>query len=207
MHDRIVGLYEDNAAAWAKARSGSGGKEAPWLERFASLLPAGGTVLDIGCGSAEPIARDLIRAGFGLTGVDSSARLIAICQERFPDEEWIVADMRRLDLGRRFDGLVAWHSLFHLAPDDQRALFPRLAAHAAPGAILMFTSGDDEGVRIGEWQGEPLYHASLSPAAYRSLLEASRFSVLDFRPRDPETGDATVWIAQMSPASGLDGSA
>jgi hypothetical protein len=92
--------------------------------------------------------------------------------------------------------LIAWHSLFHLAADAQRAMFARFAAHAAPGAILMFTSGWDEGVRIGEWQGEPLYHASLGPEEYRRLLDENGFQLLEHKLRDPECGKATVWIAR-----------
>jgi len=64
-------------------------------------------VLDIGCGMGEPIGRYLVEAGLAVTGVDSSASLIAMCRERFPDHEWLVADMRTLGLGRRFDGLLA----------------------------------------------------------------------------------------------------
>jgi SAM-dependent methyltransferase len=207
MHHRIIGLYDENAAAWAALRSGSGELEAAWLQRLAALLKPGAEILDIGCGSGEPLARDLISAGFAVTGIDSSPSLIAICRERFPDQKWIVGDMRALELGARFDGAIAWHSLFHLSPDDQRGMFARLAAHLREGGVLMFTSGDDEGVRVGEWQGEPLYHASLSQEEYRSLLEAAGFEVLDFRPRDPECGGATVWVAQIKPASGLEGSA
>lgn len=206
VHDRIIGLYEDNADAWAAMR-GTRLIEREWLDRFAARLPPGGTILDVGCGSGQPIAAYLIGRGFLLTGVDSSPSLIALCRNRFADREWIVADMRALNLGRRFDGVIAWHSSFHLAPDDQRALIPRLARHVSPGGHLMFTSGDDEGVRIGQWQGEPLYHASLAPAEYRALLEGSGFTIVDHRPRDRECGDATMWIAQMRPASGLDGSA
>ena len=55
MHERIVGLYEENAAAWDRQR-GRDLHERAWLERFAALLPAGGGVLDIGCGMGEPIA-------------------------------------------------------------------------------------------------------------------------------------------------------
>ena len=197
MHERIIGLYEENAEAWDRMR-GRDLFELPWLKRFAALLPEGAAVLDIGCGMGEPIGRWLIEQGCRLTGVDSSASLIAMCRERFPDHEWIVADMRGLSLGRRFDGLVVWHSSFHLHPDDQRAMFPILAAHSAPGAILMFTSGDEEGVRIGEWQGEPLYHASLSPAEFEALLAENGFSVVEARPRDPDCGDATVWLARKS---------
>ena len=197
MHERIIGLYEENADAWDRQR-GRDLFELPWLERFSALLPRGAKLLDLGCGMGEPIGRWLIEQGFRLTGVDSSPSLIARCRERFPDHEWIAADMRALDLDRRFDGIIVWHSSFHLHPDDQKAMFPIYAAHSAPGALLIFTSGDDEGVRIGRWQGEPLYHASLSQAEYEALLEENGFSIVTARPRDPVCGDATVWIARKS---------
>lgn len=196
MHERIVGLYEENAAAWDRLRGGDVRLEAAWLERFAALVPAGGRVLDMGCGSGRPIAAWLIGRGFRVTGIDSSPSLIALCRERTPDADWRVADMRSLALGERFDGLIAWHSLFHLSPDDQRGMFDRFAAHAAPGATLMFTTGWAEGVRIGEWQSEPLYHACLDPGEYRKLLEDNGFELLDHKLRDPQCGEATVWIAR-----------
>ena len=205
-HERIVGLYEENAAAWDRQR-GRELIEKSWLDRFAGLLPDGGTVLDIGCGSGEPVARYLTSLGFRLTGIDSSASLIALCRERFADQEWLVADMRSLALGRRFDGLIAWHSSFHLPPADQRALFPRLAAHATPGAALMFTSGPEAGESLGEWRGEPLYHASLAPAEYGALLAENGFTLVERNLEDAACGGAAVWLAQMRPASGLEGSA
>src|SRR3954469_1600763 len=83
----------------------------------------------------------------------------------------IVSRRRRgLSLGQRFDGILAWDSFFHLRPGDQRAMFPVFRDHAAPGASLLFTSGPRAGVAMGEWQGEPLYHASLDPDEYRALL-------------------------------------
>lgn len=197
MHERIIGLYDENAAAWDEARGEEARLEGEWLERFASLLPPAAKVLDIGCGTGRPVARWLIGRGFRVTGVDSSPSLVAICRDRFPEAEWKVGDMRELALGERFGGLIAWHSLFHLAPDDQRPMFPRFAAHAAPGAMLMFTSGCSEGVRIGEWQGEPLYHASLDPEGYARLLEESGFELIEHEARDPYCGDATVWIARL----------
>jgi SAM-dependent methyltransferase len=194
---RIVGLYEENAAAWDRQR-GRDFFERPWMERFAALLPEGGRVLDIGCGMGEPIGRYFVDRGFAVTGVDSSPSLIALCRERFPAHSWIVGDMRSLDLGEAFDGLLAWHSFFHLAPDDQRAMFGRFAAHSAPGAALMFTSGPEEGVSIGEWQGEPLYHSSLSPEEYPRLLSSHGFELVDHVASDPECGSATIWLARFT---------
>ena len=212
-HERIIGLYEDTASQWDAVRRDLTPHERPHLDAFADALPAKASVLDIGCGSGVPVARHLLARGLAVTGIDSSASLIDLCRERFPEREWRVADMRGLDLGRRFHGIIAWYSFFHLSPDDQRAMFPIFARHAAPGAILTFTSGPLEGVRIGEWQGEPLYHASLSQQEYRALLAANRFEVLNFTIGEPVDVGPTVWLArrfppdQINPASGLDGSA
>ncbi|HYI41044.1 MAG TPA: class I SAM-dependent methyltransferase [Allosphingosinicella sp.] len=197
MHERIIGLYEENAAAWDRQR-GRDLHERAWLERFAALLPEGGRVLDIGCGMGEPIAAWLIGRGFRVTGIDSSPSLVAMARERFPNHAWKAADMRELALGERFDGLIAWHSVFHLRQEDQRPMFARFAAHAGPGAALMFTSGEEEGERIGEWRGEPLYHASLDPAEYRRLLADNGFAVVEHKLRDPDCGESNVWLAQRS---------
>jgi hypothetical protein len=104
--------------------------------------------------------------------------------------------MRNLALGRRFDGIMAWDSFFHLNFDDQRRMFAVFRAHAAPGAGLLFTSGPRHGEAIGELHGEPLYHASLAPDEYRSLLAANEFDLVEFVPEDPNCGGHTVWLAR-----------
>jgi SAM-dependent methyltransferase len=195
MHERIIGLYEENAAAWDEVR-GADLEDREWFDRFTAILPAGAAVLDLGCGSGVPVAGYLIEQGYRVTGLDSSPSLIAMCRGRFPDGDWLVGDMRALALGRRFQGILGWHSFFHLHFDDQRAMFPRFADHAAPGAALMFTSGPTHSEAIGEWQGEPLYHASLAPEEYRALLETNGFDVLSFTVGMPGGEKPSVWLAR-----------
>lgn len=193
--DAIVALYQRHAAAYDRQR-GRKLMEARWLDRFLSLLPANPSALDVGCGMGEPIARHLIERGCAVTGIDSSPPLIALCRERFPEQSWQVADMRELALGRRFDGLVAWDSFFHLTADDQRRMFPRFRTHAADGAALLFTSGPRDGEAIGSFEGEPLYHASLDPAEYRKLLDENGFAVVEHLAEDPDCGGHTIWLAR-----------
>ena len=69
-------LYERYARAFDKDRF-RGLFEKEWLDWFRALIPPGGSVLDLGCGMGEPIARYLIEAGYALTGVDSSPSMIA----------------------------------------------------------------------------------------------------------------------------------
>jgi SAM-dependent methyltransferase len=194
--DRIIPLYDRHAADWDRARSRNLFERA-WLQRFCDLLPAEGSVLDIGCGSAEPIARHLIGFGYQVTGVDSSRAMISLCRQRFPSHPWIIQDMRRLSLGVRFNGLLAWDSFFHLRTDDQEAMFPIFRAHAAAGAALMFTSGPERGTALGRWQGQPLYHASLAPAEYRALLAVHGFQVVRMVADDLTCGAHTVWLARL----------
>ncbi len=202
----VIDLYERHAAAWAALRGESASIETGWLERFRAALPLGGAVLDLGCGSGAPIAAWLIERGYGVTGVDASPTLIDICRARFPAPEWpapewpatewIVADMRQPALTRCFDGMIAWHSFFHLSPDDQRQMFDVFAKLTLSGGALMFTSGDEDNVTIGEFQGEPLYHASLALDEYRALLDRSGFDLINHASGDPGCGGATVWLAR-----------
>jgi 2-polyprenyl-3-methyl-5-hydroxy-6-metoxy-1,4-benzoquinol methylase len=193
--NEIIGLYRRHARAWASAR-GTLLAEKGWIDRFAQMLPPSAQILDIGCGSGEPIARDLVARGCSVTGVDSAPEMIEMFRANCPGQDAVVADMRHLQLGRRFDGVLAWDSLFHLPHDDQRAMVPRFAEHARPGAPLMFTSGPAHGEAIGTLEGEPLYHASLAPEEYVRLLGASDFELVAHVAEDPTCGDRTVWLAR-----------
>ncbi len=136
-------------------------------------------------------------AGLRVTGVDSSPTMISLCLERLPDQEWIVADMRSLRLGRRFDGLLAWDSFFHLKPEDQRRMFAVFAAHAAASATLMFNAGPSDGEAIGAYRGDPLYHASLDAGEYEALLAAHGFDIVAHIVEDRRTGGGrTAWMAR-----------
>ena len=71
----IIDLYSRRAADWDADR-GRDLIERAWLHRFLAEIPAGGAVLDLGCGSGEPIARYLSEQGRAVTGVDAAPGLI-----------------------------------------------------------------------------------------------------------------------------------
>ncbi|WP_341799000.1 MULTISPECIES: class I SAM-dependent methyltransferase [Rhizobium] len=192
----VIDIYRRHAAAWTTAR-GTVLHEHAWIGRFADMLRRGTDVLDIGCGSGEPIARYLASRGHPVTGVDGSPEMIALFQANLPGAIVEVADMRFLKLDRRYGGLIAWDSFFHLAPQDQRMMFPIFRDHAEPAAPLLFTSGPAVGEAIGTLNGEPLYHASLDPDEYRILLDRSGFDVVSHVPEDPDCSGHTVWLARQ----------
>ena len=136
--DTIIDLYQQNANEWINLRR-CDVFERGWLDRFIAMLgPNGRDVLDLGCGSGRPIAGYLIDNRCQVTGVDAATSLLDIAADTFPEQTWIAADMRRLPPLGKFNGLIAWHSFFHLTPDDQRLMFETFNRLAHAGAPLMF---------------------------------------------------------------------
>lgn len=200
LHPHTQQTYARNAAAFDAERTKTL-FERPWLERFCASLPARARVLDLGCGSGEPIAAYLIAQGLEITGVDFAEPMLAMARERFPQATWLLGDLRTLSLSQQFDGLIAWHSLFHLTQAEQRELLPKLPGLLAPGGVLLATVGCEAGEVVGYIAGEPVYHAVLAAQEYFSLLESAGMQIAAFTPHDPACGAATVLLARRNEAS------
>ncbi|APR69370.1 class I SAM-dependent methyltransferase [Acinetobacter haemolyticus] len=192
---QIIDIYKKYGRSWTEHR-GTYLYEKVWLDRFLSLIPVPSKILDLGCGSAKPIAAYLIEQGHEVTGVDASDVMIEMAQQNFPEQHWIQQDFRSFQSDQKFQGILAWDSFFHLTHDDQRKMFGLFSDHAVAGAALMFTSGPAHGEAIGEMFGEPLYHASLSADEYRLLLKQHGFEVIKMIAEDAECAGHTVWLAQ-----------
>jgi SAM-dependent methyltransferase len=195
LSDLIIDHYERHARAWDADRQAGNWTDRFWIERFTDRLAPSAHVLDLGCGSGKPVAEFIASHGLGVTGVDSSPTMITLCRERLPDQRWIVADMRKLTLDKKFDGILAWDSFFHLDVDDQRRMFDVFDRHASEGALLMFNAGPAHGEAIGEYRGDPLFHASLAPEEYQTLLAHHGFAITDHAVNDPRAGGRTIWLA------------
>lgn len=187
-------VYDKNANAYDQQRY-KGLYERGWLNRFASLIPEGGHILDIGCGSAEPIAAYLISEGFSVTGVDFAEPMLNLARSRFPEHEWVLGDMRRFDLNRVYDGLIAWDSFFHLTKQDQRRVLGRFADHLRIGGALMITVGPEDGEVVGHVNGEEVYHASLAAAEYEEILGNNGLDVREFVFEDESCDFHTIILA------------
>ncbi len=164
----IIELYRKYAREWVALR-GEGLYEKVWLDRLLALVPAQAQILDIGCGSGKPIAAYLLAQGYTVTGVDSSETMLLMARQNFPEQTWLQADMRQLNLEQKFDAILAWDSFFHLTQDDQRHMFAQFVRHAKLGTVLMFTSGPTHREAIGELFGEPLY-CQFSPRRISSFI-------------------------------------
>lgn len=194
--DKMYLVYDEISDWFDAHRSKELIMEKFYLDLLLKYIPSGAKILDVGCGTGEPIAQFLIAQGCELIGIDASEKMIDLCKQRFPNGTWLLADMRTLKLQEKFHAVIAWHSLFHLPHEDQRTTLKLLAAMVEKNGLLIFTSGEEHGEVWSDNGGHDLYHASLSSAEYAQILFNCDFEILVHKVRDVDCGEATVWIAK-----------
>ena len=157
----------------------------PALDLMARIaLEAPRSIYDLGCGPGN-ITRLLAERWpqAAVTGVDSSAAMLAKAREEAPNVAFVQADVAHWSPPAPADLLFSNATLHWL--DDHAALLPRLAAQLAPGGVLAIQMPDnrlspshllmDETAAAGPWHAtlarvRPVYGAMLAPDAYYRML-------------------------------------
>jgi len=115
-----------------------------WL---ADTLPPGSRVLDVGCGTGLPTARQLTAAGHRVTGIDISPGMLKLARDNVPDADFQQVDIVDLRVGGRygpggsrelgpFDGVAAYFSLLLLPRPEIPYALRALHAALRPGGLL-----------------------------------------------------------------------
>jgi SAM-dependent methyltransferase len=124
--------YEDHAEAFFAETVNV--DMTPLYDGFLSHVPAGGVVLDAGCGAARD-ALAFRRLGYQVEAFDASPALAALAEAHLGQP---VAVLRVEDLDRQgcFDGIWACASLLHVQLAGLPEVLARLAAALKPGGVL-----------------------------------------------------------------------
>jgi SAM-dependent methyltransferase len=170
--------YEEFAEAFMAARNPRMG---PAIIREWSLtLPHGCAILDLGCGYGVPISEALIGEGFGVYGVDASAKMVGAFRRRFPEAHAQCASVEDSDFfGRTFDGVVASGLMFLLPADVQAILIHKVAEVLNPNGKFLFTSPQESCT----WQDALTGRDSISLGSdvYEQILNAEGLRVVGER--------------------------
>ncbi|MFF7449390.1 MULTISPECIES: methyltransferase domain-containing protein [unclassified Streptomyces] len=173
-----IGDRYDEAFPHKEGQVGS----AEWLIRS---LPAGARVLDLGCGTGIPTARQLAEAGLDVVGVDLSDRMVALAREYVPSGTFHQADIADLrpggprDLGR-FDAVAAFFSLLML-PRAEIPLALRTVRHLlVPGGLfaLSMVEADVDDFSI-PFIGSTIRVSGFLRDDLREVVEAAGLEVLE----------------------------
>ena len=115
------------------------------------MLPAGGTILDLGCGSGRD-SKAYKNAGFKVIAVDGSEALCKIAGE-YIGQEVICCKFQDLEVKEKLDGVWACATLLHLEKEDVVKTMQKLTDCLVPGGIFYasFKHGDFSGDRNGRF--------------------------------------------------------
>ncbi|MGI2259655.1 class I SAM-dependent methyltransferase [Shewanella sp. GXUN23E] len=121
----------------------------PLTSKFLSLVPAGGHILDAGCGSGRD-SKFFKEMSFSVTAIDASEQLAAMAQEYIGQP---VEVCRFMDFSSDvlFDGIWACASLLHVPASQLPQTFSHLASMLKSGAAFYcsFKYGTDDIERDG----------------------------------------------------------
>lgn len=175
-----------------------------FLEQFVGLLPAGGRVLDLGCGAGVPSTRRLAEE-FDVVGVDISAEQLRLARENVPTATLIQADLLKADFpGSSFDGITAFYSISHIPREEHAELFGLISKWLRPAGFLLASLGaGDSPDWTGEWLGVPMFFSSFDADANRRLIaDAGMVLIHDevVPMREPEGEAIFLWVIARKPA-------
>jgi SAM-dependent methyltransferase len=129
-------------------------------DRVAQVVPAGASILELGCGTGR-ITRQLLRLGYRVTAVDESAEMLA----RVESAETVCSRIEGLDLGRRFEAVLLASNLITTKPDQRRRFLETCTRHTDVVVV--------EGLRLG-WSPANGETDWTEPGEVRSRLRIDR---------------------------------
>jgi 2-polyprenyl-3-methyl-5-hydroxy-6-metoxy-1,4-benzoquinol methylase len=153
-----------------------------WLAQLRERVPAGGAVLDLGCGCGVPLARDLAAGGYAVTGVDLSAVQVGRARRLVPTATFLHADATEVEFpASSFDAVVSLYLLIHLPLDEQPPLLGRIGRWLRPGGWLLATTGHRAWTGTEDhWLGgdTPMWWSHADEATYRTWIGQAGLSVV-----------------------------
>ena len=135
-------------------------------------MPAGGRVLDLGCGAGIPVSRRLAEKA-AVVGVDISAGQIALARQNVPEAHFIHADMMAIEFPHAsFDGIGAFFSLTHLPREEHAEMLRRIANWLRPGGVFVASMGASPSQDAVEqnWLGAPMFFSHFDAATNMKLV-------------------------------------
>jgi 2-polyprenyl-3-methyl-5-hydroxy-6-metoxy-1,4-benzoquinol methylase len=147
--DATVAYYDTHADQYAAATSLLDMGEL--YERFLTLVPPEGHILDAGCGAGRD-SLVFLRRGYQVTAFDASAKLAHLASERIGVPVRVLRFQDFADEGP-FDGVWACASLLHVPRREIGDVFFRLTRALRPGGVwyMSFKAGDGETVHGGRF--------------------------------------------------------
>ncbi len=135
-------------------------------EKFINLLPKGGHILDIGCGSGRD-SRVFLGHGFTITATDVS-REIAVLTSKFLGQDVLIQKAQELCDTEKYDGIWACASLLHIPKSEMFNTFKAIITALKPQGICYMSFKKGNGQR---WDDRGRFFNDYSVQTLTRLLD------------------------------------
>lgn len=178
---------------WIKARNNSIVNK-PIID-FADRINTNGNILDIGCGTGLPIDKYFSERNFSIIGIDASDKMLEIAKSNeIKNTQFFLSDFFNFDSNERFDGIIAWDTLFHFPKQRQKDIYSKVYSLLNPGGFFLFTHGKEENEHIDEMFGEQFYYSCLSKDFVLDLMTEIGFELEYSIEEFVEGNDQRDWV-------------
>ena len=109
-----------------------------FVERFLSMLPSDGRVLDAACGTGKYFAM-VLDSGRSLLGVDHAGAYLAVAGTKFPQVPTEKHDLHDLPYREEFDGVMCIDAMEMVPPEDWPIVLQRFRQSLRPSGWLYLT--------------------------------------------------------------------
>ncbi|MEA4822258.1 MAG: class I SAM-dependent methyltransferase [Erysipelotrichales bacterium] len=167
--EKIAEGYNKIADEYEKSRSNIG---LYYSGKFNDLLPQKScrSILDIGCGTGIPLTKSLVSPINDITGLDISFKMLDKAKVNVPNARFILGNILDARIERKFDGIFAWDSLFHIPLNNQEEVIIKVINWLNIGGIFLFTAGGENSELISKMFNEEFYYSSLSSKEYEKII-------------------------------------
>jgi SAM-dependent methyltransferase len=162
-------------------------------------LPPSSRIVDVGCGTGNPVVSTLAGAGHSVLGIDVSGAMIAAARQRVPVASFEQVDVRaflqRPDQEGAYDAVTVYFSLIAgLSQAEIREAISGLGGLLRPGGLFVFATvpiaADNQELR---WMGRKTIVSSLPAqeavmAVEKAGLVIEHQDTSNFLPRAAEAG-------------------
>jgi SAM-dependent methyltransferase len=173
------------------------GNDADLIGELLADLPSEPRVLDIGCGDGM---RTLANLPADAVGLDLSRRGLELAAENVPNP-LVQGDMVHLPFADgSFDGITAYHAVFHVERSTHSAVYAEFARVLKPGGRVLMTVGQGayQSTRRN-WlrSGESMFFSTPGSDRTEAQLDGAGLDVVEERyVNDPLGSSALFFVAE-----------
>ena len=149
------------------------------IRDFCELLPENAHVLDIGCGTGNPIDKYLNQKGFSVVGIDISEKMIEEAQKlNLSNTVFMLKDFIDFTSSEKFDAVIAFDSIWHIEENMQEAVYIKVSQLLHSKGYFIFTHGKENGTIKGNMFSEEFIYSAFSANKVKELIEQNGMDIV-----------------------------